>query len=117
MNEVIGKEYSTIWDQLMTGAIRPKEIVGGGYKHPKSVASAWLLNQIHQYPDNRELIVTRSGMPYRSIESAERSEAFQQLRNNEFKLVTNKFVVDQYGVCPTDKGGFAVFFTTKLKEG
>ena len=45
MNAV--SKYQTHLIQLLTGTLAPRQIVGTGYKYPKSVASAWLRKEIH----------------------------------------------------------------------
>ena len=77
------QEYKQDHINLMAGIIKPSKIVGRGYKSPKSVASAWLLKEIHnaENPKSKvsELLVMTNGKPFGSEAKAMASKAYKAL--------------------------------------
>lgn len=123
MNEV--SKYQTHLIQLLTGTLAPRQIVGTGYKYPKSVASAWLRKEIHnkQNPFNKvtQLFVQTNGAPFVSQKKAKSSKIYQQLVEDSFKLTSRNLVISDFGIIPTPTNGiddgYCVFIkTTAAKE-
>lgn len=95
--------------QLLKGELKPSDVVGKGYKYPKSVASAWLRTEIHNLsnPNNKvsDIYVQTNGKPYASEERAKQSEAYLQLEKGTFRLLSDNYVVSEFGVLPASQDG------------
>ncbi|MAI66117.1 MAG: hypothetical protein CL600_14840 [Alteromonas sp.] len=95
--------------QLLTGELKPRQIIGTGYKYPKSVASAWLRKEIHneQNPSQSvsDLFVQTNGAPFTSEKKAKCSKMYQQLVKGSFELITRNLIVSDYGVMPAPTSG------------
>lgn len=115
-------ETQTLLKQLMAGAIRASKIVGqGGYKYPKSVASAWLRAKIHNAanPDNTisECFVMTNGQPFATESKAKTSKAYTDASQGTMQLISETQEVKDYGVMPDPAGGggYVVFIRTGIK--
>lgn len=86
---------------LLIGTVKPRHIVGTGYKSPKSVASAWLRKEIYNIENPNDSVdfigVTTSGKAYQTEQQAINSKVYQSLINQEFKSINNSVVTD-FGV-------------------
>jgi hypothetical protein len=90
--------------QLLTGTLNPRQVIGTGYKYPKSVASGWLRKEIHteQNPSQSvsDLFVQTNGAPFTSEKKAKSSNVYQQLVKGSFQLITSNLIFCDYGVMP-----------------
>ncbi|MFT5715963.1 MAG: hypothetical protein ACI9T7_000136 [Oleiphilaceae bacterium] len=109
-------EYKQNFSDLMASKITPASIVGrGGYKYPKSVASSWLLKQIHnnENPNCKvsECFVMTSGKPFPSEVKAMQSTQYQSLLSGTPQLLADRAYVSDYGVMPSPcgNGGYIVY--------
>lgn len=116
MNAII-TEYSNDLTQLLNGSIKPRSIIGTGYKNPKSVASAWLRQQIvkQQKPSLKigGVFVTASGKAFTSIDKAKKSKIFKVLTENNYQLFADSLEVDKYWIEEALLGGYMIVFTYK----
>lgn len=98
------QEYKQDHINLMAGFIKPSKIIGRGYKNPKSVASAWLLKQIHNAENPlckvSDLLVMTNGKPYSSEAKAMSSKAYKALTDAKFQLLADNAYVKDFGVMP-----------------
>jgi hypothetical protein len=110
------QEYKQDHINLLSGIIKPSKIVGRGYKSPKSVASAWLLKQIHnaENPQSKVsgLMVMTNGKPFSSEAKAMASKGYKALIDGTIQLLADNTYVSDYGVMPSPccSGGYVGYF-------
>jgi hypothetical protein len=116
-------EYRQKFADLIIGKITPSSIVGrGGYKYPKSVASSWLLKQIHNFENPNcklsECFVMTSGKPFPSEAKAMQSTHFQSLLSGTFQLLADRAYVSDYGVMPSPcgNGGYIAYIDIRYTK-
>lgn len=107
-------QYLTMLNDLKSGLITPRSVVGGGYKNGRKVALEWLYTQIL----NEQLLLNEkvsnvyasaSGKPFNSAEKARASKVYQTLFDDEFITINDLPVVD-YGIkAGVDGQGFLVW--------
>jgi hypothetical protein len=103
-----------LYKQLKSGETKPKEIVGTGYRYPKSVATAWLLRQLWQDELGtapNELHVMTNGELFADYKQASRSKVFSTLCKNGYERLDG-LKVTSFGIrpCPvTDIDGYIVY--------
>ena len=106
-------EHKQDLSNLLAGKIKPAKIIGrGGYKYPKSAASAWLLKQIHnkENPNSKisDCFVMTNGKPFPTESKAMQSDSYQSLLAGKFGLMSDRAYVSDYGVMasPCGNGGY-----------
>jgi hypothetical protein len=109
-------EYKQDFSDLMASKITPASIVGrGGYKYPKSVASSWLLKQIHnaENPNCKisDCFVMTNGKPFPTEAKAMQSAQYQSLLSGKSNLLSDRAYVSDYGVMPSPcgNGGYILY--------
>lgn len=113
--------YETLLSQLQTGTIKPKDIVGSGYKNGRKVAFEWLYTQIlnSQLPADEEItdvFASASGMPFSSALKARNSDEYWQLENDQFNTFKGR-AVQEYGIRAGVNGiGFLVWVKIGAKK-
>lgn len=89
-----------LYDGLLNGSIKPREIIGTGYRYPKSVAMAWLLRElwVAQFGSApHELHVLTSGALYTNYQQANRSKVFNLLYNCGYERL-DEMKVSDFGI-------------------
>lgn len=93
------QKYGLMLEQLKTGMIKPREVVGGGYRNGRKVAFEWIYTQLInvQLPSEQkvsDVYASSTGMPFASAEKARASKVFKSLERDEFKTINDLPVLD-----------------------
>jgi hypothetical protein len=93
---------------LKSGQITPKSVVGGGYINARKVAMEWLALQVinsETQNDFSGVFGASSGNAFKTQNKAENSKVFKSLESNQFKTINN-LPVASFGICEgvEDKG-------------
>lgn len=117
----ISEDYRNDLTLLLKGILKPREIVGGGYRNAKKVASGWLRKQIHNSENPKQKIshieVSSSGKAFSSVENAQRSKVYQALVAGTFTSISDREYVTDFNVIPATIGdGYEVYVATEYRK-
>lgn len=112
--------HKALYDSLQNGTVKPREIIGTGYRYPKSVATAWLLRQlwVAQFgsaPD--QLHVNSSGGLFTDFKQANRAKVFNLMCKGAYRRLDERKVSD-FGIreCPIEGiNGYLVYVNVSTK--
>ena len=109
-------EYITMLEQLNSGQISPKSVVGGGYKNARQVAMNWINTQIYNAmnPGGKvcQLHGNGQGKAFSSHLKATQSPVYKMLLAGGYQNI-NGAVVAEFGVCNSSYGsGYLIFVKT-----
>ena len=107
------QKYITMLNELQSGVITPRSVVGGGYKNARKVAMEWIQTQIHNATHSERKVCQlhgdSKGLAFESQEKAVKSIVYKTLLESRYQTV-NGLEVEAFGVCEAcGTKGFLVF--------
>jgi hypothetical protein len=106
---------------LQNGSVKPREIIGTGYRYQKSVAIAWLLRRlwVAQFgPTPDELHILTNGALFTDFKQANCSKVFNHLCQDRYERLDNRKITD-FGIkaCPIEGiEGFVIYVNVSARK-
>jgi|AntRauTorckE5430_2_1112549.scaffolds.fasta_scaffold01366_11 hypothetical protein len=110
-----------LYDGVLNGSVKPREIIGTGYRYPKSVAIAWLLRQLWANKFGSapaELHVLTNGALFTDYKQANRSKVYNLLCKGGYERL-DEMQISDFGIRPFPIAGiegYVVYVNVSAKE-